>query len=478
MSSSLTLTPFLTLCYDTTAMNETRKRLMTSNFRSVFLLLAFLLFFSIPLAHAQPKGGTPPAVTRTVLKNGLSVVLVEENKAPVVTFQVWYKVGSRNERIGKTGLSHLLEHMMFKGTTRHGKGEFSRTVAKNGGTENAFTGNDYTAYFENFSADRIDLSLELESDRMQNLLIDSAEFGLESEVVKEERRSRTDDDPYATLVETLYATAFLVHPYHNPVIGWMDDLNHLSRDDAYQHYKQYYQPNNATVVVVGDFKAETLLPKITAMFETIPNGVAPNPRIPIEPPQRGERRAIVKKEAQLPAIFMGFHAPNYKSPDTYPLSVLAGILSSGKSSRLYKSLVYQQQLALDAGGQYEDLTTDNELFYFYGTPRPGITTEAVEAALNAEIKRLQSDKVPDPELIKVKNQIEASFVFGADSNFARAMQIGRAETVGAGYDYAVQYISNIRKVTADDIQRVAQKYLIEDQKTVGILTPLPPQEKN
>ena len=449
-----------------------------SNFRSVFLLLAFLLFFSIPLAHAQPKGGTPPAVTRTVLKNGLSVVLVEENKAPVVTFQVWYKVGSRNERIGKTGLSHLLEHMMFKGTTRHGKGEFSRTVAKNGGTENAFTGNDYTAYFENFAADRLDLSLELESDRMQNLLIDSAEFGLESEVVKEERRSRTDDDPYSALVETLYATAFLVHPYHNPVIGWMDDLNHLSREDAYQHYKQYYQPNNATVVIVGDFKSETLLPKIIAQFETIPRGLNPEFRIPIEPPQIGERRAIITREAQFPSVSMGFHAPNYKSPDTYSLSVLASILSSGKSSRLYQSLVYQQQLALDAGGYYEDLTTDPELFYFYGTPRPGITLEAVEAALNAEIKRLQSDKVADAELTKVKNQIEASFVFGADANFVRAMQIGRAETVGAGYDYLIQYLSNIRKVTAEDIQRVAQKYLIEDQKTVGILIPKPLKEKN
>ena len=441
-----------------------------SNFRSVLLLPVFLLIFSIHFAHAEPKA------SKTVLKNGLAVILVEENKAPVVTFQVWYKVGSRNERIGKTGLSHLLEHMMFKGTARHGKGEFSRIVAKNGGTENAFTGNDYTAYFENFSADRIDLSLELEADRMQNLLIDPTEFRLEMEVVKEERRSRTDDDPYSSLVETLYATAFLVHPYHNPVIGWMDDLNNFDRDDAYQHYKQYYQPNNATVVIVGDFKSETLLPKITALFETIPNGADPNLRMPQEPPQSGERRAIVKKEAQLPAIFMGFHVPNYKNHDTYPLSVLASILSSGKSSRLYKALVYQQQLALDAGGQYEDLTTDPELFYFYGTPRPGIALEAVEAALNVEIKRLQSDKVPDVELTKVKNQIEASFVFGADSNFARAMQIGRAETVGAGYDYTVHYLENIRKVTADDIQRVAKAYLIEDQKSVGILIPKPKKE--
>jgi zinc protease len=443
-----------------------------SNFRAISLLSIFC-----PLLLFVTSAFSTPKVTRTVLKNGLSVVLVEEPKAPVVTFQVWYKVGSRHERIGKTGLSHLLEHMMFKGTSRHGKGEFSRIVAKNGGTENAFTGNDYTAYFENFAADRIDLSLELESDRMQNLLIDPNEFKLESEVVKEERRSRTDDDPYSALVETFYATAFLVHPYHNPVIGWMDDLNNLSREDAFLHYKQYYQANNATVVIVGDFQSETLLPKVTALFEIIPKGQAPQTRMPIEPPQLGERRVVVKREAQLPAVFMGFHTPNYKSPDAYPLSVLAEILSSGKSSRLYKTLVYQQQLALDAGGHYEDLTADPNLFYFYGTPRPGIALESVEAALNTEIKRLQSEPVPEAELTKIKNQVEASFIFGSDSNFARAMQIGRAETVGAGYDYLTQYLANIRKVTVNDIQRVAQKYLIEDQKTVGILIPKPAQKE-
>ncbi|MEK7285682.1 MAG: pitrilysin family protein [Nitrospirota bacterium] len=390
-----------------------------------------------------------------------------------MTFQIWYKVGARNEVIGKTGLSHLLEHMMFKGTTLHGKGEFSRIVAKNGGTENAFTGNDYTAYFENFSSDRIDLSLELESDRMQNLLIDPTEFGLEREVVKEERRSRTDDDPYSFLVETLHATAFMVHPYHNPVIGWMDDLNAITRDDAYQHYKKYYQPNNATLVIVGDFQSDVLLAKVTAAFENLPNGTLVKERVPQEPPQIGERRIFVKKEAQLPFIFIGFHTPNFMHPDTYALAVLASILSSGKSSRLYQELVYKQQLALDAGGSYEDLTIDPDLFYFYGTPRPGITTEAVEAALNAEIKRLQTEKVTETELTKVKNQLEAAYLFGTDSNFNRAMQIGRAETVGAGYDYLVSYLSHIRQVTADQIQKVAQTYLINDQKSVGILIPQP-----
>jgi zinc protease len=437
-----------------------------------FVCLVVSLFLSVTAqVNAQADAQAEENVKKIVLKNGLSVILVEEDKAPVVTFQIWYKVGSRNEIAGKTGLSHLLEHMMFKGTTERGKGEFSRIVAKNGGRENAFTGNDYTAYFEIFSKEKIDLSLMLESDRMQNLLIDTTEFGLESEVVKEERRSRTDDDPYASLVEALYATAFMVHPYRNPVIGWMGDLDDLSRDEAYQHYKQYYQPNNATVVIVGDFKSELLLPKVVEWFEKIPKGKEINQKTATEPPQKGVRRTTVKREAQLPFIFMGFHAPNYKHPDTYALSALSQILSAGKSSRLYQSLIYKKQLALGAGGHYDDLTTDSDLFYFYGTPRPGIAIEAVEEALNEEIKRLQTEKVTALELTKAKNQIEAGFVFHNDSNFARAMQIGRAETVGAGYDYLKEYLSHLRNVTEDDILRVANQYLIEDHKSVGILVP-------
>jgi len=439
---------------------------------SFFIYLVAFLFLSATL---RAEG----MVSKTVLKNGLTVILVEENKVPVVTFQVWYKVGSRNEISGKTGLSHLLEHMMFKGTPLHGKGEFSRIVAQNGGKENAFTGNDYTAYFEIFSSDKIDLSLELESDRMHNIMIDPTEFGLEREVVKEERRSRTDDDPYASLIETLYATAFLVHPYRNPVIGWMSDLDGVNREDAYRHYKTYYRPDNATVVIVGDFKSETVLPKIALLFEKIPKGSenVPHPTTK-EPDQLGERRVIVKREAQLPFVFMGFHAPNYKDPDTYPLAALSQILSGGKSSRLYQNLIYNKQLALSAGGHYDDLTTDPDLFYFYGSPRPGIAIGEVEDALKQEITRLQTEPVTDRELTKAKNIIEAEFVFSADSNFARAMQIGRAETVGAGYDYFIHYLENLRKVTKDDILRVAKKYLIEDHKSVGILVPTPTHTAN
>ncbi len=279
--------------------------------RFIYLFVLFALFGGITPALGAAQ------IQKFQLDNGLTVILLEEHKAPVVTFQIWYKVGSRNETNGKTGLSHLTEHMMFKGTSQVGKGEFSRIVAKNGGTENAFTGNDFTAYFENFSADRIALSFKLESDRMQNLLIDPQEFQMERAVVKEERRTRTDDDPYSYLMESLYAVSFLVHPYRFPIIGWMSDLDALVWEDVVQHYKRYYVPNNATIVMVGDFESERLIKQIREAFGKIPEGPDPPQAVSQEPTQQGERRIVVKREAQLPFVFIGFHAPNYRSPDTY-----------------------------------------------------------------------------------------------------------------------------------------------------------------
>jgi zinc protease len=230
------------------------------------------------------------SVHESVLSNGLKVLILESPKAPVVTIQVWYRVGSRNEFMGRAGLSHMLEHMMFKGTEHYPKGAFSRTIRKNGGNDNAFTSQDFTAYFENLSADRVELALTLEADRMQGLLLDDKEFQLEREVVKEERRLRTEDDPQSYLVESLFAQAFMMHPYHWPIIGWFSDLNAMTLDDLKTHYDTYYSPNNATLVIVGDVKAGTLLPTIKRLFERIPKGPAPPPQRIVEPEQRGERR--------------------------------------------------------------------------------------------------------------------------------------------------------------------------------------------
>ncbi len=413
------------------------------------------------------------AVHESILANGMKVLLVEEPKAPVATVQIWYKVGSRNEVLGRAGLSHMLEHMMFKGTARYPKGVFSRTIRKNGGNDNAFTSQDFTAYFENLAADRVQLALELEADRLGGLLLDDKEFQLEREVVKEERRLRSEDDPQAFLVETLFAQAFMMHPYHWPIIGWFPDLNAMTREDLKRHYDTYYVPNNATLVIVGDIKAETLLPTIKRLFEPIPPKPVPPPPSVEEPEQRGERRVIVKREAQVPFLMAGYRVPNFRSEDSYPLTVLETILAGGKSSRLYQSLVYEQKLALAVGAEYSRLQADPELFYCYVVLKPDQKPEEAERALYREIERLQEAPPTEQELQRAKNQVEATYIFGQDSNFRQAMLLGQAETVGAGWRDIQQFVERLRGVTAADVQRVARQYFVADRRTVGILIPTP-----
>lgn len=434
-------------------------------YRKIFITILLSLFITAPVYSQDLK------VTEKVLPNGLKVLLKEEHKAPVVTFQIWYKVGSRNERLGVSGMSHLLEHMMFKGTKKHGPKTFSQTVQRNGGNDNAFTSKNYTAYFETFAADRIDISLELESDRMQNLLIEQKEFVSEREVVKEERRMRYEDDPVNTMVEQMMAVAFSAHPYQWPVIGWMADINGITRDDLYNHYRTYYAPNNATIVVVGDFDTKTLLPRIEQYFGAIPRGPAVPMVTAVEPKHLGERRIIVKKQAELPAVFAGYNVPTLKHPDSCALEVLQGVLSSGKSSRLYKSLVYEKQLALYAGGDFDNISTDPNLFYVYAGVMPGKKTEEVEQALYAEVDKLKSEPVADEEIQKAKNQIEASFIMGQDSIFYQAMLLGQFETV-ADWKLLEKYVDGIRAVTKEDVMRVAKEYFNEDNRTVGVLIPI------
>jgi len=430
-----------------------------------------VLISLMSMSAAVTSFGQDLKVTEKVLPNGLKVLLKEEHKAPVVTFQIWYKVGARNEKLGTTGMSHLLEHMMFKGSKKYGPKQFSQVVQRNGGNDNAFTGKDYTAYFENFASDRIAISLDLESDRMQNLLLDPKEFLSERDVVKEERRMRTDDDPTNTMVEQMTAAAFIAHPYQWPVIGWMADISNITRDDLAEHYHRYYAPNNATIVVAGDFDTKTLLPLIEKYFGQIPQGPAVPKVGAVEPPQLGERRIIVKKQAELPAVFAGYHTPDIKHADSFALEVLQGILSSGKSSRLYKALVYEKQLALYAGGDYDNIANDPNLFYVYAGVMPGKTTDEVEKALYAEIEKLKTVPAAEEELQKAKNQIESSFIMGQDSIFYQAMLLGQFETV-ANWKMLETYVERIRAVTKEDVMRVAQQYFTEDNRTVGILVPL------
>ena len=444
----------------------------TISAKRLCLLGAMMVFLTSSLATAEG-----PRVQEHILANGMKVLIVEEPKAPVITVQIWYKVGSRNEIMGRAGLSHMLEHMMFKGTEKHGKGEFSKTIKKNGGNDNAFTSQDYTAYFENLAADKLALALELESDRLQGLLLDDKEFQLEREVVKEERRLRTEDNPQAYMVEQMFAQAFMEHPYHWPIIGWFPDLNAMTREDLRRHYEQYYVPNNATVVIVGDVKAETALPIIKQYFEDLPKGSPPPLQQIVDPPQTGERRIVVKREAQLPFIYLGYKVPNFKSPDVHALAVLENILSSGKSSRLHDALVYRKKLALGVGASYSELSADPELYTVYAVVRPGAKIEEVEKALLAEIERFKKQGPTAKEMQKAKNQVEARHIFEQDSVFRQAMLLGTAETVGAGWQYVENYVENLRKVTEQDVLRVACQYLVPDGLTTGILVPTEPASR-
>lgn len=435
------------------------------------LLCKIIITVSIMLYATLPVFSQEMNVTETVLPNGLKVLLKEEHKAPVVTFQIWYKVGSRNERLGKTGLSHVLEHMMFKGTKKYGPKQYSQIIQRNGGNDNAFTSHDYTAYFENMSADRIEIALQLEADRMQNLLLDPKAFLSERDVVKEERRMRYEDDPVRTMQEQMMTLAFSAHPYQWPVIGWMADLSDLSRDDLVRHYRTYYVPNNATIVVVGDFDSKAMLAKVKKHFGKNPRGKEV-PRVgALEPKQRGERRGIVKKQAEIPAVFVGYKVPTITHPNSYALNVLQGILSSGKSSRLYQSLVYEKQLALYADGSYDDVSADPNLFMLYAGVMPGKTTEEVEKALYVELDRLKRELVSDEELQKAKNQAEASFIMSQDSVYYQALLLGQFESV-ANWRLLGNYVEMIRAVTKQDVMLVAREYFTEDNRTVGILVPV------
>jgi len=413
----------------------------------------------------------PSTIQEAILDNGLKVLLVEDHKSPAVTFQVWYRVGSRNEEDGKSGLAHFLEHMMFKGTSKVGPEEYSRIIAKNGGRSNAFTTSDVTVYFATMSRDKIGIAVDLEADRMANALLDGKYFEPEKKVIMEERRLRTEDRPVSSLAEVTAAMAYTIHPYRRPVVGWMQDLENLTREDLRKYYQTFYAPNNAFIVVAGDFSTEEILAKIKAAFGNIPRGPAPLKVRFEEPPQSGERRVVLKKEAELPFLLIYYHVPNVKSPDGFALDLLTVILAGGRSSRLYQDLVYHKRIARGVDADYDGLSIDPTTFSVTTQVMPGKDPLEVERAIYDLLERVKSEPVSDRELEKAKNQIEAAFVFGQDSIFGQAMRVGQYEAA-AGWRLLDNYLAGIRKVTPADILRVAKKYLGPDQRTVGTLIPI------
>ncbi len=421
------------------------------------------------------------AVHQTQLENGLKVIVKEDHRAPVVVSQIWYKVGSSYEYGGITGISHVLEHMMFKGTQKFPAGEFSRIIAENGGKENAFTGRDYTAYFQQLEKSRLEVSFRLEADRMRNLVLKQDEFEKERNVVIEERRLRTEDKPEALTYEQFLATAWQASAYHNPVIGWMDDLKALTKEDLEQWYQQWYAPNNATLVVAGDVNAEEVFSLAKRYFGTIqPSKIAPiKPRN--EPKQRGERRIVVKAHAKLPSIVLGYKVPVLRTSDepwkAYALEMIANVLDSGDSARLQRELVRGEQIAVSVGAGYDLIARLDSLLTLEATPVDGVSLEQIEASLLKQVERLKTERVSDEELQRIKAQAIASKVYELDSVFYQAMKIGQLETIGLSYSTLDNYAEEIAKITPEQIQAVAKEYLTDQGLTVASLIPQQDKEE-
>lgn len=417
------------------------------------------------------------SVHERTLANGLKVIVKEDHRAPVMVQQVWYKAGSMDEPSGVTGVAHVLEHMMFKGTKKVPAGEFSRRIAAAGGRENAFTSYDYTAYFQQLHQSRLSLAMQLESDRMQNLQLSGAEFAKEIKVVMEERRWRTDDDAQSLMQEQLLANVYQQHPYRHPVIGWMNDLEALAVQDARSWYRNWYVPNNATLVIAGDIDAKKVFALAEKYYGRIPARVLPARRDFSEPAQIGIRRLVVKAPAELPQIVMAYHAPVIRDPQQdwkpYALEILTGVLDGNASARLNQHLVREQQIASSAGAGYDSIARGPGLFTLEATPSTGKTVEAVEAALRAEIAALVKEGVNEEELRRVKAQVMASEVYKRDSLFYQAMQIGQLESIGLGHRAIPQMLAGLQAVTAEQVQAVAAEFLRDENLTVAVLDPQP-----
>ena len=411
------------------------------------------------------------------LDNGLRIIVKEDHRAPTVVHMVWYRVGSMDETNGTTGVAHLLEHMMFKGTPSIGAGEFSRLVAAAGGRDNAFTSKDYTAYFQQMPKQKLEQMMQLEADRMRHLNLDPKEFTQEIRVVMEERRLRTDDQPQAKLHEQMNAVALQAHPYRVPVIGWMNDLESMTVHDARAWYQRWYVPNNAYMVVVGDVDHAEVFKLAERYYGPLARRALPPRKPQDEPLQSGMRRLTVKAPAELPVVLMAFKVPVLRDVendvDPYALEMLSAVLDGHEAARFSKNLIRQQQLAVSAGVGYDSTARGPGLFYVMGSPSAGKTPSELEGAMRAEISRIAKDGVADDELARAKAQLLAGQIYKLDSMFAQAMEIGQLESVGIPHQKNKRMIARLQEVSADQIKAVAEKYFRDDQLTVAELDPQP-----
>jgi len=447
-------------------------RLLTPGRIGLALFAVLLAALTAPVSAAPGK--TFGAETFT-LDNGLQVVVIANHRAPVVHHAVWYRVGAADEPPGKSGIAHMLEHLMFKGTQTIAAGEFSKIVARNGGSDNAFTSQDYTGYFQNIAADRLPLVMEMEADRMANLAFGEQDFLTEREVVLEERRSRTDNRAQAQFSEQVGAAQYLSHPYGLPVIGWEHEIRGYTYDDFLSFYRRYYAPNNAILIVAGDITVEALRPLAERTYGTIPAANVPTRVRPAEPPQRAARR-VVMHDARVasPEWMRSYLAPSYRTDEDHQaiaLDVLSTILGGGVTSRLYQSLVVDQQLATGAGAYYSGGSYDDTRFVVYARPQPGVEPAAVEAAIDAELAKLVADGVTEEELERAKFGIQSLAVYSRDSLSTLARIFGVALTSGASVEDVEGWPELVQAVTADDIVAAARLVLLEKQSVTGLLLP-------
>jgi len=449
---------------------------MIANSLNAFNLKFIAFNLCILILSSQAVLAKQTEITETTLKNGLKIIVKPDHRAPVVMSQVWYKVGSSYETGGTTGVSHVLEHMMFKGTSKYPSGEFSKIISLNGGEDNAFTSKDYTAYYQKLEKSRLKVSFELEADRMRGLLLPQKDFEKEVMVVMEERRWRTDDKPQSLTYEQFQATAFENSGYQNPTIGWMNDLQNMTVEDLTLWYQRYYAPNNATIVVVGDVNPEEVFTLAEQYFGDLkPFKITP-PKPRIEREQKSSKRIEMKLDAKIPYVIMGYKVPVINTSkikwEPYALDLLAGILDGGDSARFSKQLVKGSKIASSAGASYSMDSRTQDLFLLNGIPSKGISNKQLENALLKQLDAIKTTLVTDEELNRVKAQVISSAVYEQDSMFYQAMKIGIAETVGIGWQQDSQYVQHIQKVTAEQIQQVAQKYMLEKSLTIATLDPI------
>ncbi|TFH54721.1 MAG: insulinase family protein, partial [Candidatus Zixiibacteriota bacterium] len=451
-------------------------------------LIVVLLFLTAMATSAFAAVEWP--VDKNVLSNGMVLLTMEDHSTPSVSLEIWFHVGSKNEHPGITGISHLFEHLMFMGTDKMGPEEYSKIIQKNGGICNAYTSYDMTVYQEDFGKDQLEQILDMESDRLQHLKINEKNFLTERSVIVEERGFRVDNSQFADVLEQLYANSWLAHPYQWMITGWKADIENLTLRQCQDYFKTYYNPANAVMVIVGDIDAKETVKLVDKYFGKIPGNavtvtssnssslrvwrrkqsqqtVIDNIPRPLynEPEQRGERRVDFHKMSQLPVFIAGYHVPGEGHADQYALDIMGRILSGGQSSRIYKRLVYDEQLALAAGGEYGPREQAG-LFYAYAFMQPGRTTAEGEKAVYEEIDKMKTQMVTDEELQKAKNQVEAEFYMGIQSNESKVELLGRFQTFQGDYKLLFQLADKYAAVTADDIMRVAKTYLDPRNRTV------------